>query len=425
LHNIKYHRIGFAWALSELYQNSTNIVQSLELIEKTRNLEMNQKYESDLSLNNFSDIFIEFQKQWRDKINPGDIIVVSVYIVGKRDQDSHLLLNYNITLSSKIEIELIESSIPNFYPHLDDLQKSEANSDKNRQFADDKLFPSSHPLKQLDHVDHLIIVPHGELMNIPWEVLEISKKGDYNSLSDLVPVTRGLSITSYLGGLKGLNPSRFDTIKRALLFGNLNHGIELQESEKEIKYARKIIEPHFSSIQLLTDSKAPKETILSILTKDQHSLVHFAGHIEFPQGITSSPEFAFEHKMLTSNQTELSVRDLLTSSIQFTSPSFGILSACNAGNTNVVSNLESISLPYSFLSKGMTSIISTLYGVDDKMAKKIVSLFYNEWLMMDSASALQSTRKLIRQIYDWGVYHLDISAFFHVGPPIKFKWWFN
>lgn len=100
------------------------------------------------------------------------------------------------------------------------------------------------------------------------------------------------------------------------------------------------------------------------------SLLHYAGHAEFA---SATP---WDVALRLANATELTIVDVLALERV---PRWVVLSGCETGKS-APGPVENLGLAQSFLVKGAESVIAALRPVDDELAARFMTHYYNAWL---------------------------------------------
>jgi tetratricopeptide (TPR) repeat protein len=127
-------------------------------------------------------------------------------------------------------------------------------------------------------------------------------------------------------------------------------------------------------IKIFGDKFQPK-SIDGLASKDfeKAEAIHFAGHAEFD---VSDP---FASSITLENGDKIEVHDLVENRLNLDAISLVTLSACESGTTRVLSGDEITGISRGFLSAGVSSVVSSLWKVDDQATSMLMVEFYQHW----------------------------------------------
>ncbi len=248
----------------------------------------------------------------------------------------------------------------------------------------DKVF---RPLENLVKQRNLVFVPFGKLHYLPFHAL-------HNGAKYLIE-DREVSFSPSATVLQNCLEKESHPIKNALLIGVADEKIPF--AIKEIESLSKI----FPNSLSLKNKKASFSNFKK--NAENFDVLHFACHGQF-RG--DNPMFS----SLRLADSLLTARDI--SELQLNAE-LVVLSACETGVNKILAGEELLGLTRGFLSAGVSSLILTLWTVDDKTARDLMIDFYTQLkLGKKPTTALKIAQdKLIKQNshpYYW-------SPFFLVG----------
>lgn len=248
----------------------------------------------------------------------------------------------------------------------------------------DNLF---RPLEKFVEKRNLAIVPFGKLHYLPFHAL-------HNGFKYLVE-EREISFSPSATVLQHCLEKESHLLENALLIGCADEKIPF--AIKEIESLRKIFPNNISL-------KGDKATF-SNFKKDIESfdLIHLACHGQFR---ADNPMFS----SLRLADSLLTVRDISELNLN---AELVVLSACETGLNKVLAGEELLGLTRGFLSAGASSLILTLWTVDDKTTRKLMIDFYRK--IKSGKSAADSLRIAQNNLIEQDAHPYYWSPFFLVG----------
>ena len=230
------------------------------------------------------------------------------------------------------------------------------------------------PLERDVANSELVIVPHGPLNYLPFNVLK-DEQGRF--LIDQYNVRKlpSASVSKYL------EPKRLERFEIVAL-GNPDVGdssLRLPGAEREVRQISNRFE--LSSMYLGKDAN---ETVL----KNQYmsaDIIHIASHGEF------NAESPLDSRLLlasdTQNDGSLTVREIYDLNLN---ANLVTLSACETGLGDVRTGGDVLGLTRSFMFAGTQNVVASLWIVDDKATQHLMTDFYSEL-------KTETVRKSLRQ----------------------------
>jgi CHAT domain-containing protein len=344
-------------------------LRSIEIKNRDKLIEQSPELASLVSVHSFSSVDI------RSSI-PDNETLVEYYYEGK---DlfifvlSRNVLNAFRSSSENLGFEIIELRTS--------LQKpdSEGYLELSRRLYAKLIKPVEGSLKDRN----LIIVPHGALHYLPFNVL-CNEKG-YLIESHNIRFLPSSSIIKYL------RPSKTTKQSSVLVFGNPDLG----DPAYDLKFAQnEAIEVAKSAVKsrLLLRGQAT-ETAFRKYGGD-FNYIHFATHGKF------DPDDSLKSAILLSGDSEnngiLTTDKLYSMRID---ADLVTLSACETGLGKISNGDDVVGLTRGFLYAGSTAVVATLWKVDDQATSDLMSRFYNNLSRYDKREALIRAQLQIKNRY--------------------------
>ena len=261
------------------------------------------------------------------------------------------------------------------------------------------------PLEPLLGRSRLIIVPHGALHYLPFAALHDGSGFLIQKYSlRLLP---SASVIRYLRAARSAKPGGI------LAFGNPDLGdpkYDLHFAEEE---ARAIVQTVPQSRALVR--KAASESALREFASGFNYL-HFATHGEF------NAEVPLKSALLLSREETgdglLTVGKLYSIRLD---ADLVTLSACETGLGKIVNGDDVVGLTRGFLYAGASTIVASLWKVDDQATAELMNEFYRGLKPADAAAAAKDKREALRQAqlatrakfphpYYWAAFQLTGNA---------------
>lgn len=254
------------------------------------------------------------------------------------------------------------------------------------------------PLEAVINERDLIIVPHGALHYIPMSALHNGKEYMIDRFN--------IRLMPSASAMKYLQEKRTDKKRGILIIGNPDLGnpaYDLAFAQKEALEVAKI----WPDSKVFLRGDATEETLNRY--RDNYAYIHFATHGEFfpdrplQSAILLAPN-ADSNGMLTVDKLysmHLSA-DLVT------------LSACETGLGKVANGDDLVGLTRGFLYAGSSSIVASLWQVDDLSTSHLMIQFYKHLKKNDKRTALRKaqleTREKYPHPYYWASFQLTGSG---------------
>jgi CHAT domain-containing protein len=244
----------------------------------------------------------------------------------------------------------------------------------------------------------LIIVPHGILHYLPMNAL-------HDGRSYLID-RYGICMMPSASALKYLSKGKARKSGGVLIFGNPDLGdarLDLAYAERE---ARDVANLRPNSKVFVR--KEATETALREYG-GSYSYLHFATHGQF------NPEFPLQSALLLTPDSRyngmLSVNKIYSLNLAL---DLVTLSACETGLSRIANGDDLVGLTRGFLYAGSSSIVASLWKVDDLATAELMTRFYTELERTDKREALRTaqleTRKKYPHPYYWASFQLTGSA---------------
>ena len=244
----------------------------------------------------------------------------------------------------------------------------------------------------------LIIIPHGVLHYLPMNALHDGRGYLIDRYS--------ISMMPSASALKYLSKKTAGKGGGILIFGNPDLGdakLDLAYAEQE---ARDVAGIRPKSRVLLR--KEATETALRECSKD-YSYLHFATHGQFnpehplQSALLLAPDFRYNGTLSVNKIYSLNLdADLVT------------LSACETGLSKIANGDDLVGLTRGFLYAGSSSIVASLWKVDDLATSQLMTRFYKEMDRTDKREALRTaqleTKKKYPHPYYWASFQLTGNA---------------
>ena len=173
----------------------------------------------------------------------------------------------------------------------------------------------------------------------------------------------------------------------------------------------------------LLDSKpllgpmATKSEVLDLMPKA--SIIHIAAHGHEETGhIYLAPETSNSVGVQTSSSYLLTQSDILKCNL---TARMVVLSCCDTGKGKVVSSEGVLGIARSFLGAGASSVLVSLWPIDDKFAKLFMTVFYDKILERKSVClALKETMNEFRRSEEYKSF-IFWAAFEIMGEDVRFS----
>ena len=254
------------------------------------------------------------------------------------------------------------------------------------------------PLETALHDPNIIIVAHGILHYIPFNALHDGK----NYLIDRYKIRFMPSASA----MKYLREKKNDKRGCILAFGNPDLGNPSHDLAFAQKEAVEVSKTCLNS-RVLVRKEATEDAVRRY--GGDYNYIHFATHGQF------SPDSPLQSALLLSpdarSNGQLTVDNLYSMQLD---ANLVTLSACETGLSKVANGDDLVGLTRGFLYAGTSSIVASLWKVDDLSTAYLMIKFYQGMQKTDKLDALRKaqleTRKKYRHPYYWASFQLTGSA---------------
>lgn len=221
--------------------------------------------------------------------------------------------------------------------------------------------------------DNILIIPDGIYSVFPFDAL-LSKKSSVNSFAKLPYLIQQKSINLSYSPSIYFNNSRTATLKNVLgifpIFKNSKH--YLKYSEEELKVVQRSFEGLF-----LTAENANKANFLNNCST--YDIIHISTHAESNE----MPYIQFKDSILK-------LEEIYGLSLQ---SDLIVLSACKTGTGRIQKGAGALSLARGFKYAGVSSIIQSLWQVNDLATTQLMDGFYTNLIKQNNkAQALHYSK---------------------------------
>lgn len=318
---------------------------------------------------------------------PKDEVLIEYYY---RDKDMYaFVLSDGRLYAEKLDSERLAEDVQEFRKYLEDPSSIRFMDSSRRLYA--RLFK---PIELQVNQKNLTIVSHGALHYLPFNALHDGK--------DFLIDRYSIRVMPSASAMKYLVSKKANKSGDILVFGNPDLGdsrYDLAFAEKEALDVAK------------TKSKSKvflrKDATVGAFAKyaGSFSYIHLATHGRFDpasplkSALLLSPE-AGSNGMLTADKLyslELNA-DLVT------------LSACETGLGKIANGDDIVGLTRGFLYAGSSSIVASLWKVDDLATADLMTMFYTNMKTLDKREALRQAQLQTKKKYDhpyyWAAFQL-------------------
>ncbi len=321
---------------------------------------------------------------------PKDEALIEYYY---RDKDMYaFVLSDGRLHAAKLDSERLTEDVQEFRKYLEDPGSTRFMDSARRLYA--RLFQ---PIEARVKRKNLTIVAHGALHYLPFNALHDGK--------DFLIDRYSIRVMPSASAMKYLVSKKANRGGDILVFGNPDLG----DSRYDLAFAEK---EALDVAKTKSQSKVflRKEATLEAFAKHagSFSYIHLATHGRFDpesplkSALLLSPS-AGSNGMLTADKLyslELDA-DLVT------------LSACETGLSKIANGDDLVGLTRGFLYAGSSSIVASLWKVDDLATSQLMTRFYRELDKTNKREALQTaqleTRKTYAHPYYWASFQLTGS----------------
>jgi len=254
------------------------------------------------------------------------------------------------------------------------------------------------PLESVLNKHSIIIVPHGALHYLPMNALHDGKGYLIDRYS--IRIMPSSSTIKYLREKKVVKSGGI------LIFGNPDLGDPRYDLEYAQKEAMEVANINPESRVFLR-----KDATESALRKygNSYSYIHFATHGQF------NPDAPLKSALLLASDSQYN--GMLTADKLYSlhlDADLVTLSACETGLSRIANGDDLVGLTRGFLYAGCSSIVASLWKVDDIATSQLMTRFYKEIQKTDKREALRTaqleTKKKYPHPYYWASFQLTGNA---------------
>lgn len=245
--------------------------------------------------------------------------------------------------------------------------------------------------------EELVIIPDGQLYNVPFAALQDPDTGEY--LSE----TKRIRIAPSIATLKLLmeRPDDFECKTGALIIGDpevgkvIYDGKEREFSTLFLAYAEALEINRIFRDQILLREKATKAAVLERLQKGV-SVVHIATHGDAKKAtivLAPSPEVRAS-KIPEEEDYMLTMADVQKAKVR---AKLVVLSCCHSGRGEIKAE-GVVGMCRAFLASGARSVVASQWAIDDDATLEFMKEFYRNLKEKKSASlSLQLAMRFMRK----------------------------
>lgn len=254
------------------------------------------------------------------------------------------------------------------------------------------------PLESALNKKNLIIVFHGALHYLPVNALHDSNGYLIDRFS--------IRMMPSAGAMKYLSERKADKKGGILIFGNPDLG----DPKHDLEYAQREA-AEIAKISPKSKVFVRKEATEAVLRKygNSYNYIHFATHGQF------NPEAPLKSALLLAPDSEyngiLTVDKLYSLTLD---ADLVTLSACETGLSKIANGDDLVGLTRGFLYAGSSSIVASLWKVDDLATSLLMTRFYKELDKTNKREALRTAqlenKKKYPHPYYWASFQLTGNA---------------
>jgi len=281
----------------------------------------------------------------------------------------------------RINVAEISISRKSLFSQVNQLRLSITNNDnENSQIIAEKLYEELiAPVYKYLKSSELIVVPHSVLHYLPYSALV--HKGKYLIENYTLTYLPSATVMKYIS--LGTENSQ----KSILAVGNPYLGkpeLDLPAAEYEVKQIKEI----YPSTQIFLKKDANRTNISSGINDKR--IIHFASHGEYNELFPL--QSALRLSPVGADDGRLTTTDILSFNL---SAEMVVMSACQTGLGKLTMGDEVIGLNRAFLFAGASSVVSSLWNVNDEITALLMSHFYRNIQTMSKSEALQKAQLAI------------------------------
>lgn len=288
------------------------------------------------------------------------------------------LIDYNQFIMKKINYNKVDELLTCLNMLIIEIRYEKKHLSKFNELLKDLYDILIKPIKNYIHKKHLLIIPYGNLHNVPYNCL---LNEDYLINDFEITIIQSATCIKYLEN----NPiSNGDCLVIGNTLGDLkNSEIEVKNVAEKLK-----TEP-------ITYKNATKRYILKEMKNKK--IIHYSGHGRF---YPDNPDDSY----LTLYDAKLTVKDLQNKNIN---SELIVLSSCETGLVSVSGMDENKGLVNYLQIDGSRYIIAPLWSVDDENTAKLFEEFYSS--NKTYAEKLRKSQLKLKKeldLYEWGAFQI-------------------
>lgn len=226
---------------------------------------------------------------------------------------------------------------------------------------------------------NLVIIPHGHLSYIPFEVLVSPKKDKAENFKDLNYLIKNYNISYTFAASMVSFGNRLKYRKQKGVLGIAPDYAELPSSNRGLPEFGKLLfnKNEVKNIQNIFGGKVLEDSSAHILQiqkeKSKYAGIHFAAHAVIDE---RNPDFSYLalDGAATNDSNKLFIKDLYN---QQWKNEMVVLSACETATGHLMQGEGIISLGRAFTFSGTKSVVSSLWKINDQSTSVLMGCFYN------------------------------------------------
>jgi len=394
------------YELADLYLNSGKLSEARDTVERLKSAEISDYYRDDCvisGLHKMKEIEMALQKQ------AGLQHAAIIYYIALPNR-TEILLSLASGLKrvqSKITLDDLNREVPAFRRSL---ETSALRSPRYLTAAQRLYQGLIDPIKQLlitqtQQITTLVFVPDGVLRTVPMAALY----DGHNYLVEQYTI-------AVIPGLRLMDPQPLGRHHTKVFIGGISEAIQgfnaLPKVRDELHYVAQTYATQPDDT--LLNERFQKNKVLSALENGQFSIVHIASHAQFGNSASQTFLLAYDNK-ISLDDLEAAIRP---HQFQGTPVELLVLSACETASVNeqaLPSDRAALGLAGIALKSGARSALATLWGANDEVTLKLITLFYDALKQVPKLSKAEALRQAqIKMIHD-GTAPADWAPYLIIG----------
>ncbi|MCT4637068.1 MAG: CHAT domain-containing protein [Bacteroidales bacterium] len=305
---------------------------------------------------------------------------------------------------------------------IKELKTGQLKESTNRTIAELLINPINN---NLNGIKKIVIIPHGWINYIPFEVLTDISNTD-KMLIDKYTISYNYSSQIWVSGIKKEKPKNRSILLIAPFAGKSSDSIVLTNSYRsktnfemlpysgrEISKISRIFKKNNGISTILKNESATEKAYNKIYSNFE--IIHFSTHGSAnKKDYERSGVYLYQDKNNNSkfnHEEYISLGDIFATDYK---PNLVVLSACKTG-IGVINKGEGImSLPRGFIYAGVPNVIASLWKVNDKATKDLMISFYNH-LLKDNSGYSDALQKAKQDCIQKGYLPIDWAGFILIG----------